>query len=199
MGPELTSTAPPTRLRLAGFLALTLGGGAVALGSLLDWATVRPFQTPTPGIDVWEGKVTFGLGMAVLVGMIVMRVLSTPRPRTSVAAAIIVLGLAATVLGGLDAARAQDRFSSPGQRDRIARELAGQLGLPYAQVRAQIEQQFDRRFSVGLEMGIWLVMAGGVVAAAGGALSVAWARTPRTEPAPPEATEQTAGSDPAAG
>jgi hypothetical protein len=195
MCPELTSTARPTRLRLAGFLALTLGGASIALGSLLDWATVRPFQTPTPGIDVWEGKVTLALGIAVLVGMIVMRVLSAPGARTAVAVAIIALGLAAIVLAGIDAARAQDRFSGSGQRDRIARELAGQLDLPYEQVRAQIERQFDLRFSVGLEIGIWLVPAGGLAAAAGGALSVAWARR---RPAPPEGARQPEAAEPPA-
>jgi hypothetical protein len=188
MGPELLSTARPTRLRLAGFLALTLGGALVALGSLPDWATVRPFETPTRGIDVWEGKATLVLGIAMLVGMIVMRVMGTRRGRTAAAVVILVLGLAAALLAGLDAVRADDRFTSSGQRDRIARELAGQLGQPYERVRTAIERQFDQRFSVALGPGIWLVLAGGLIAAGGGALSVAWARrlaVPPPEPGPP--------------
>lgn len=181
MGPELFSTAHPTPLRLAGFVALVLGGALMALGSLLDWAIVQPFSTPTRGIDVWEGKVTMVLGIAVLTGIVLIRVLVTPRARTWGAAAIVAVGVVALVLAGLDAARAQDRFTDPAQRDRIAHALVEQTGtgLSYAQVRAAIERQFDRRFSVELRAGIWLVVAGGLLTVVGGGLSVAWARTQR--------------------
>ncbi|HZD80432.1 MAG TPA: hypothetical protein VE646_10400 [Actinomycetota bacterium] len=80
MGPELLSTARPTRLRLAGFLALEWWGRLVARGSLRTWATVRPFRTGTAGIDLWEGELTLALGLSVLVGVIVMRMLAAPGP-----------------------------------------------------------------------------------------------------------------------
>ncbi len=59
MGREIVSTARPPMIRLAGFLALTLGGLLVSLGSLMDWATVQPFSTPTGGVDLWEGTITW--------------------------------------------------------------------------------------------------------------------------------------------
>ncbi len=199
MGPELLSTARPTPLRLAGFLALVLGGGLVALGSIQDWAIVQPFSTPTRGIDVWEGKVTIALGIAVLAGIVLIRIPSTARARTWGAAAIVALGLVAMALAGLDVARAHDRFTDPAQRDRIAHALAQQTGagLSYAQIRAAIERQFDQRFSVDLRAGIWLVMVGGMLTVVGGGLSIAWARTRSAAPptdggAPPDRAD-TAG------
>jgi hypothetical protein len=179
MAGEIVSTARPSKLRLAGFLALTLGGLLVSLGSLMDWATVQPFDTPTRGVDLWEGTITLAIGFAVLVGMILMRLVRPARARHAVAVAILALGLIASALAGSAAIRANDRFTSPSQRDRIARALATDLGLPHGEVRARIEATFSRRFSVSLRPGIVLVIAGGVIVALGGALSLAWAaRTP---------------------
>ncbi len=40
MAREIVSTARPSTLRLAGFLALTTGGLMISLGSLMTWAKV---------------------------------------------------------------------------------------------------------------------------------------------------------------
>jgi hypothetical protein len=172
MRTELASSARPTRLRLAGFIALTVGALLISLGSLMDWATVRPFDTPTRGVDLWEGDVTLAIGLVILVVMLAMRVVGAAR-RAAVAL-LLVLGIAAAILAASVVARAHDRFTSPDQRDRIARELSAQLGLPYARVRSRLEAAFDARFHVSLEMGIFAVMAGGAMAAVGGGLSLAW-------------------------
>src|SRR5581483_483762 len=136
MAPAILSTARPTRLRLAGFLTITLGGLLVGVGATLTWATVEPFDTPTKGVDLWEGRVA--------------------------------------LLAGLDAATASSRFTDAGQRDRIARALADELGEPYARVRARLEA-VSRQFRVRLGSGILLVLAGGALAAVGGGLSIVWA------------------------
>lgn len=175
MGPEILSAARPTRLRLAGFLALTLGGVLIGLGSLTDWATIRPFDTPTRGVDIWEGVVTLGIGVAMLVGMVVMRLLATLAARRAVAIAILVLGLVVSALAAAVALNAEPRFTAPAERDRLAMEEAARRGLPFDQVRAEIEAAFDARFEVSLEAGMYLVIAGGLLGALGGALSLAWA------------------------
>ncbi|HKZ75961.1 MAG TPA: hypothetical protein VJ259_04800 [Actinomycetota bacterium] len=174
-GPEILFAARPTRLRLGGFLALALGGVLIGLGSLTDWATVSPFDTPTRGVDIWEGILTLAIGVAVLVGMIVMRLLATQPARRAVAIAILVLGLVASALAAAVALNAERRFTAPGERDRIAMEEAARLGLPFDQVRDQIEVAFDLRFQVSLDAGVYLVIAGGLLGALGGALSLAWA------------------------
>jgi hypothetical protein len=175
MAGEIVWTARPSKLRLAGFLALTLGGLFVSLGSLMDWATVQPFDTPTRGVDLWEGTITLAIGFAVLLGMILMRLVRRARARHAVAVTILALGLMATALAGSAAIRANDRFTSPSQRDRIASALATELGLPYDEVRDRIEATFSQRFRVSLHPGIVLVIAGGVIVALGGALSLPWA------------------------
>jgi hypothetical protein len=175
MRTELVSTVRPTRLRVAGFLALTLGALLISFGSLTDWATVPPFGTPTRGVDLWEGTLTLAMGVAILVGMIAMRLVGAAAPRRAAAALILVLGIGAAVLAGSVVARAHDRFTAPDQRDRIARDLSTQLGVPYAEVRARVEAAYDARFHVSLDPGIFAVVVGGAIAAAGGGLSVAWA------------------------
>jgi len=185
MAREIVSTARPSTLRLAGFLALTTGGLMISLGSLMTWATVPPFDTPTRGTDLWEGMVTLTIGVAVLVAMVAMRLMATATARRAVAVAILALGLSAAAIAAADAVRATSRFTSPDQRDRIARELAGDLHLPYEQVRSRLEALYEERFHVSVQPGLFVVMAGGLVAAIGGALSVAWAArasTPRVEP-----------------
>lgn len=176
---EILSAARPTSLRLGGFLAVVLGGVLIGLGSLTDWATVSPFDTPTRGVDIWEGILTLAIGVAVLVGMIVMRLLATQPARRAVAIAILVLGLVVTALAAAVALNADRRFTAPDQRDRIAMEEAARLGLPFDQVRDQIEVAFDLQFQASLKAGVYLVIAGGLLGALGGALSLAWASSQR--------------------
>ncbi len=147
----------------------------ISLGSLMTWAKVPPFDTPTRGTDVWEGMVTLAIGVAVLVGMVAMRLMATASARRAVAVAILALGLSAAAIAAADAVRATSRFTSSDQRDRIARELAADLHLPYEEVRSRLEALYEERFDVSVQPGLFLVMAGGLVAAIGGALSVAWA------------------------
>ncbi len=181
---EMVSTARPTTLRLAGFLTLTTGGLMISLGSLMTWAKVPPFDTPTRGTDVWEGIVALAIGVVILVEMVMMRLMGTSSARRTVAVAILALGLSAAAIAAADAVRGNARFTSSGQRDRIARELAADLHLPYEEVRSRLAAVYERRFHVSLQPGLFLVVAGGLLAATGGALSFAWAAraaTPRTE------------------
>ena len=175
MAREIASTARPSTLRLAGFLTLTTGGLMISLGSLTTWAKVPPFDTPTRGTDLWEGIVTLAIGVAVLVGMVTMRLMGTASARRAMAVAILALGLSAAAIAAADAVRGNARFTSPGQRDRIARELAAELHLPYEEVRSRLAVVYEQRFHVSLRPGLFVVVAGGLLVAAGGALSVAWA------------------------
>jgi hypothetical protein len=160
----MPSTSRPTPLRFAGFLALALGGLGMGLGALLTWATVgfrgdltHRGDIATMGIDVWEGKVVLAIGVATLVGIVAMRLLSTVAARRAAAAAILVLGPLAAGLAAADALRAESRFVPTGPMGR----MAGQL------------MYLDLRVDLG--PGIWLAIAGGLPAAIGGVLSLVWA------------------------
>jgi hypothetical protein len=190
MGPELLSTARPSKLRLAGFATLTLGGVLLGVGALLTWATVGfpgdlqgTLDVKTKGVDVWEGEVALAIGVATLVGMIVMRLLRSARARRGVAVAILVAGLGAAALVASDALRADSRFGGSGGLDAIAHRLATRLGQPYPAIRIRVEKELGRVLRVDLGFGMFLAIAGGISAAAGGALSIAWARARQAAPA----------------
>jgi hypothetical protein len=188
--PEALSTARPTPLRFAGFLAITLGGVLVGLGSLLDWAVVgfpgsSELDVATRGIDVREGVVTLAIGATVLVLMIVVRLLTTDRSRRVAAAAIVVLGLAAASIAAADAAGLQTRFAATDRLPAIARGLARALDLPAEQVLATLRAEFADQLRVDAGIGLWLVIGGGIAAAAGGVLTLAWARRERPTPGSP--------------
>jgi len=190
MAREIVSTARPSMPRLAGFLTLTTGGLMLSLGSLMTWAKVPPFDTPTRGTDLWEGIVALAIGVAVLVGMVTMRLMGTASARRAMAVAILALGLSAAAIAAADAVRGNARFTSPGQRDRIARELAAELHLPYEEVRSRLAVVYEQRFHVSLRPGLFVVVAGGLLVAAGGALSAAWAARSST----PHADREIGGS-----
>ncbi len=189
---EILSTARPTALRLWGFVTLVLGGLLMGIGAIGEWATVSGFDTPTAGVDVWEGLVALGAGFVTLIGLLLLR-LSGPAVARAIAAVIIVVGLAAAGVAVADAARARTRFTDPGQRDRIAQKLAAESGLPVEPIREAIEAQFRSRFEVSLGLGIFLTIAGGALGATGGALSLVWIR--RREGVPPNRDEPSGAGD----
>jgi len=88
---------------------------------------------------------------------------------------LVGVGLSAAAIAAADAVRGDARFTSPGQRDRIARELATELHLPYEDVRSRLATIYEQRFHVSLQRGLFMVVVGGLLGASGGALSVAWA------------------------
>jgi hypothetical protein len=184
---EVLSTARPTPLRLAGFLAITLGGVLIGLGSLLDWAVVgfpgsSELDVATRGIDVREGVVTLAIGAAVLVLMVVVRLLPANGARRGAAAAILLLGLAAASLAVTDAARLESRFAATDRLPVIAGELARALDLPAEEVLATLRARFAEQLKVDPGIGLWLVIGGGVAAAMGGVLTLAWAQRERSTP-----------------
>jgi hypothetical protein len=193
MRPEILSTARPSALRLWSFVGLTVGGTLLAVGALMPWASIPPFDaTTTNGIDVWEGWLALVAGVAALVGMLAMRLATSTGIRTAIAVVVMAGALAAAVAAAADATFAKDRFSGADQRDRLARQIAAQTGAPYEQVRDLLEREHDARFPVEARPAIWLAVAGGVIAGGGAAVSAAWARSsatasrdPRTLPGSP--------------
>jgi hypothetical protein len=136
----------------------------MGLGALSAWATVgfpgdlaHHLDVQTKGVDVWEGKVVLAVGVVTLVGIIALRALSTASARSVVAVAIVVLGPLAAALAAVDASRIESRFVPTGPMGHMASEA----------------MRMSLRVDVG--PGIWLAIAGGILAAVGGALSLVWA------------------------
>jgi hypothetical protein len=83
-------------------------------------------------------------------------------------AALVALGV-----GVNDAVRLKRRFE-PAAVDKIAVALAPQLGLPVDAVRTRVLAQADKLIQTEAGIGLWLVIAGGVVGLVGGLLDLAW-------------------------
>lgn len=183
MSREILSTARPTRLRLAGFLCLALGGLLLGFGATRNWAVVGfpgdakgTLDLPWKGTDVWEGTLVLAAGAAVLILTVVMRLLRGSRGRRAVAGLIAVLGIWGTAVAGFDAIRANERFGGRNGLDAIARRLADVINQPFGKILADMQQRYGRALRVHLGSGILLTLAGGVLTVAGGILSLLWAK-----------------------
>lgn len=171
----MMATHRPTALRLAGFLATALGGLLVGLGSVMTWATVAlgtsttlaPLETK--GIDVAEGRIALAAGALMLIAIPAMR-LSGRTARRAWASLVVVAALAAGGLALSAAARADGRLGLGAAEDE-ARRISEETGLPYDALLAKLQEVT----AVEVQPAIYLVVAGGVVGALGGALGLVWA------------------------
>lgn len=182
MTSELTSTARPTGLRLAGFVCVALGAIAAGVGATRPWVSVglaadleHAADIPYHGTDVWEGKVVVFLIAFALLILLAMRISASASTRSGLAIALIVLGAACVVLPLTDAMRSRERFGGAEGLERYVAAIAVQAGLPEDVVREQLREEFDRASRVDVEPAIWATIAGGILLVAGGVLSFVWA------------------------
>jgi hypothetical protein len=193
---EITSTARPTGLRVAGFVCVALGAVLAGVGATREWATVG-FTADTQhaadlsvhGIDVWEGKVVLFASAVALLVLLAMRISGSQGTRRGLAVVLILLGALCIALPVVDAVRARDRFGGDEGLERFVASLSVKLGLPKDVIREQLSAQLDKELRVEGAPGLWLTVAGGVLLVAGGALSVAWSGRESATPAPDETAQ----------
>jgi hypothetical protein len=190
MRSEISSTARPTMLRVAGFAAVALGAIASGVGATRAWVSIglaadveHTGDLPVHGTDVWEGKVVLFAAAGALLVVLAMRISGANSTRRALAGFLIVLGVASAALPLFVAARADDRFGAAHGLERYVKGIAAQVGLPEDVVRQQLEAEFERSGRVEIESGLWFSVAGGVLLAAGGVLGLAWVRRRETAPA----------------
>jgi hypothetical protein len=152
---------------VSGILAL-FGGLMVALGSTLDWfggTSVGASALSVSGLETAEGRAAFVCGaVAVVLGIGAMTG-RVPRRRGAMAA-LIVAGVVALALAAYSAATADDRLVGAA----VAR-ITERRGVAEAQAEAIVEAAFgSHEVSVSVEAGLFLVLGGGALVAAGGAL-----------------------------
>ena len=186
MATQITSTARPTGLRLAGTACVALGAIAAGVGATREWAAIgftadveHAADVSFHGIDVWEGKVVLFAAVASLLVMLAMRISGSRSTRRGLAIALIVLGALCVVLPVADAVRANDRFGGVEGVDRLARTLSVQLGLPEEVVRERLSALLEQDLRLEISSGPWITAAGGVLLVAGGVLGLAWVRRER--------------------
>jgi len=183
MATDITSTARPTGLRLAGTACVALGAIAAGVGATREWATIgftadveHAADVSVHGIDVWEGKVVLFAAVAALLVLLAMRISGSCGTRRGLAITLIVLGALCVALPVADGVRAKDRFGGVEGVDRIAKTLSVQLGLPEEVVRERLADLLAQDLRVEISPGLWITVAGGVLLVAGGILGLVWVR-----------------------
>lgn len=180
-GRMLTVTRP-SPLRLWGFLLTVLGGALIAFGSIGTWAAVSLGNStqnavPTKGVDVWQGTVTLLLGVLIVLGILALRFVP-PRGRRVVAAGITVAAVLALAFGAW-ALGALGSIVRDSGIEGLTR-MAEQAGVPASRAAQLVRQTLDRfGIEVRAQAGLWITLAGGALALAGGAVDLAWVRQKR--------------------
>jgi hypothetical protein len=174
MGDTGSTGKPPV-----GAIVAIAGGALLAIGSFLAWAEVSGGGTSATakGIDGDDGFITLGAGIvAVLVGILLLR--QAKRPLAVLA---IVAGLVGGGVAVYDALTAEDSV-----RGELAEQAADQAGISTEQARTLLDELVDSgqvQLDISLGIGLYVVIAGGLLALVGGVLSLRGA--PKEERAEP--------------
>ena len=174
--------SPTSPLRLAGFLLVALGALLVGIGSVLLWMTVGMkgdtsgvLTSKIPGVDLSQGKVTLAIAILSLIGVLLVRAVRSARARRAISVGLIVAGLVAAGVAGAMIVTGASRYESQAV-DVVTSAVAQALGKPEAEVRPIVQAAKDQVGVVAsVGVGPWLTLLGGLLAAAGGALTLAWA------------------------
>lgn len=170
---SMLAVVKPSPLRLWGFLLTVLGGALIAFGSIGSWAAISLGNSvenavPTKGIDVWQGTATLILGVLIVIGILALRFVR-PGRRYAMAVAIAGAGMAALALGLWVLLALKSVM-----RDTGVDELARVYG------REEVLEAMAREgIAVKAQVGLWMTVAGGAFATAGGFVDLAWVRQKR--------------------
>jgi hypothetical protein len=182
-----TQTSKPS----AGAIVAIVGGIMLAIGSFLTWATVSvdttalinklaetlglppeqlqglptdSFSNSVSGWDGSDGKITLVVGVIIIIAAIV--IFAKPRLRVAMGAVVIVAGLVGGGVAAYDASRVKD-VANDAEAAAVAAagsELEGS-GLSVGDI-------FEGAFDVTAGVGLWVCIAGGVIALVGGVLAL---------------------------
>jgi hypothetical protein len=188
----MLTVVKPSPVRLWGFLLTVVGGAAIAFGSIGNWAAVSlggstENAVPTKGVDLWQGKVALVLGASIVIAILALRMVR-PERRNVLAGgitlfAIAAAGIAVWCLVALDS-------------------LVHDTGVDQAIAAFGRQAVTDRGIHLEQQSSVLVVLAGGVVATAGGLVDLMWVRMKRDagdaidpDTAPATASEPDPGPD----
>ena len=155
-----------------GAVLAVVGGALLVIGSFLSWAEVSGggVSVSAKGIDGSDGYITVVAGLVALaVGVAALRM-----PRRPLAVLAIIAGLVGGGLGVYDAVTAEDSVL-----DAAAEEIAPQFGATAEEVRSLLDDAIaSGQLDISISIGLYVVIAGGVLALIGGVLQLTRAGAP---------------------
>jgi hypothetical protein len=162
MGDTASTGRPPV-----GAILAIVGGALLGVGSFLAWAEVSTegITATARGTD-GDGYFTLAAGaLAIVSGVLILRL-----GKRSLAIIAIIAGLFGAGVATYDAFTAEDSVL-----DEIAEQAAASVGIPAEQARLLLEQAVDAgevQLDVSLGTGIYVAIAGGLLALVGGIMSL---------------------------
>ena len=182
-----TQTSKPS----AGAIVAIVGGIMLAIGSFLTWATVSvdttallnkladtlgvsadqlqgvptdSFSQSVSGWDGSDGKITLVVAIIIIIAAILM--FAMPRIRKAMGVIVILAGLVGGGVAVYDATRVKDVAND------AESAAASAVGSGLDQAGLSADDIFDGVFDVTPGIGLWVCIAGGVVALVGGVLAL---------------------------
>jgi hypothetical protein len=179
---SMLAVVKPSPLRLWGFLLTVLGGALMALGSMGDWAAISlggstENAVPTKGIDIWQGKATLVIGALIVIAILALRFVR-PERRNAVAIAIVLAGATGLALGLWTLLALRSVVQDTGV-DALVKTLEGGGMLASKALQLVLTTMREQGIAVDAQIGLWMTVAGGVLATAGGFVDLAWVRQKR--------------------
>ena len=177
-------------VRFVGPVLITAGGLLAAVGSWLNWFRIRRRLPGTPAEDILsrgfaniDGKLTFVFAVIAVAAGVLILYFATRRSYLWLGVVALVAGLWIAGLSGFDAATPRDRYVD------AAAAVATEQGVPKEQAVTFFRQLVETGVvTIRLQLGILLVIAGGVLVILGSVVSVL--TRPGGEEAPPEESEE---------
>jgi hypothetical protein len=179
-------------VRFVGPVLITVGGLLGAVGSWLNWFRIRRRLPGTPVEDVLsrgfaniDGKLTFVFAVIAVAAGVLILYFSTRRSYLWLGVVALIAGLWMAGLSTFDAATPRDRYVD------AAAAVATEQGVPKEQAVTFFRQLVDTGVvTINLQVGIYLVIAGGAGAILGAVASVLTKLTSQEEEPQPEEPEE---------
>jgi hypothetical protein len=167
----------------AGLIAV-VGGLLAVIGSFLTWvhASYGRFAVSVKGVDRWQGKATMVLGVLLLVAGITAftKGFSDPTRRRGLFGGVVVVGVGIAGVAIYAALIAKDRVI-----DAAAGLIVRRLGVPLDQARTAAKQAVNSGvLKIALDIGLYMVIAGGVLGIVAGLLAMGSKPAAPAMPAP---------------
>ena len=179
------ATTPP-RAPIGAILAI-VGGALLVIGSFLSWAEFSGAgqSEVVSGVDMTDGWVTVVAGLVI----VAVGIAAATAPQRPLAIAAGIVGAFGVGFGLFDALTLADSAL-----DSVAEETAMATTVSFQELRALLDVLIDSgQIGISMGIGLYVVIAGGVIAVVGAGVQLAAARVQADEV---PSSIQIAASDP---